>query len=369
MNKKDKNQLLVGSVVTIALILAIILIVNISRPPEVKNLIEITGYYDANGNPIMVGKVTPLSVVNSVEGVKYITVNINALNKDTIPLNFDIESLSPTSFSDSIIPSTLVAEPGAYATWESDLIDVEPFEGSTLNLAVSITASAPPYRDPLTKSAELSFNVGVNPVANFDLEFTSSINPDSEFPIILLPFGIPDLSIYDQINRLTVSRVIDGVVSYEAQTSMGTYDQAYWEITYTGKDGVSAGEFGGTFEVIYPVGISSVNCEFSNSIDALPSDIFGTLTTVDSGYLHKTYSYGVTEDKDIPFDGSSQLVRRINCKIKNGGTSMVGREITFKFIPASYYLNSNNENILDTQDESGNFVMDYQPIIKSIFSA
>lgn len=329
-----------------------------------RNMLEVNGFYDANGNKI----VTSLAVVNGVEGVQYISFDINALNKDTVPLDFEIVSLSPVEFQEGVESSMITADPNNYATWTSGLIDIGGFVGTTQTFEVSITASSPGLRESITKTANIILTIDPNPTSNFDIEFYSSVGESAEIPQTTLPFGIPDLSIYDPIYRVAVSRNIGGQMSYENSLILDSYDQMVLEIFYDGKDGVSAGEFGGTFAIIYPTEIFEVTCFFDGSSISLPNDLFGTTIQTEPGKTYKSFSYGVTDGTDIPFDGDSQSLKSIDCHIENGDYAVAsGQELKFIFIPAGYYLNSNNEYVLDTQKENGEFIMDFQPSINTYF--
>jgi len=361
MKKKKDNTFALAILIIGIVAMLVIGLVIFSQDKKSKDLIEVGGYYDQNGNKIL----TSLAVVNGVEGVQYISLNINALNKDTVPLNFEIVGLSPTEFETQIQSSIKIADPNKYATWESGLIDISNFVGTNQTFEVSVKASAEGLREPITKASHITLSIKPNPDASFDIDVEAPGLEDSEFPQTTLPFGIPDLSIYDQINRETVSRNLNGQISYEKTLILGANNQLALEISYEGKNDVSAGEFGGTFAVIYPTGINSIDCDFSNS-DPLPSDMFGTNLQFNYNQGFKLFSYGITDGIDIPFDGDSRKINRISCLIKNGATMIPSGEfLEFKFIPAGYYLNSNDEYILDTQEGDGSFVMDYHPSIKA----
>lgn len=187
-SKKQISTIIIISVVAVIFALLIGTIIFLTKSSESKNLIEISGYYDKDGNPIHTGQT--FAVVNNIEGVQYITVDVNALNKDTIPLNFEITSLSPAVFSSSITKINITAQPDKYATWKSGLIDVSQFINQTVNFQVSVRASASPFRDPVTKTAGISFDVKPNPQASFDLGFNSSVGDGAGDPAFVPSFSI-----------------------------------------------------------------------------------------------------------------------------------------------------------------------------------
>lgn len=171
---KKKNsdlRLVLISLGILAVVIVAIIIFSSVKQSSSKQILEVS-YYDADGNPL---SVNPLAVVNNIEGVKYISVDINALNKDTIPLKFEIISISPVAFQSSVNSLVIEADPEQYATWTSGLIDIEPFIGTTQTFQVSIKAYSDMFRQPVTKTAQITFNVEENPQANFDVQIESSL--------------------------------------------------------------------------------------------------------------------------------------------------------------------------------------------------
>ncbi len=149
--------------------------------------IEITGFFNSDGEAI---DGDSQAVVQGVEGVQFITLRINALNRDEVPLTFTIIDASPESFKDSLpINEELVVAVGQYGSWGSGLVDVVPFEGSDVEFTATIRATST-KRDPATKTASAILTVGFDPVSDFDVE----INPASNDAVFEEPPAdeIPD---------------------------------------------------------------------------------------------------------------------------------------------------------------------------------
>lgn len=143
-----------------------------------KQAIAVLGYYDDNKNLI---EGDTQSVVNNVEGVKYVTFQVNARNKDTVPLKFTMQDATPTPFYDSLDLTTEInAESNNYATWVSELVDIEVYEGTTQEFCVTIIGTSP-LRNSVPKTSCVSLVVEDNPTANFDVEIVDSVNGDPDY--------------------------------------------------------------------------------------------------------------------------------------------------------------------------------------------
>ena len=118
-------------VILIIGVLALLIFANISA--KEKPAIGISGYYDKDGNLIQ----GVLSVVSGIEGVEYITIEVNALNKDKVPLDFTITDATPIEFKENIdITQSITTQPDATAQWESGLVPISSFEGTTQTLSL-----------------------------------------------------------------------------------------------------------------------------------------------------------------------------------------------------------------------------------------
>ena len=135
--------------------------------------LSIEGVYDNNKQPI-IG--TEQAVIGGVEGVKYIKLQIQIENKDTVPLNFKIISSSPIQFTNSLSTITFQsANPGEKVTWISDFIDVVPLENTTQNFSITIEASSA-LRTAATKTSQISVKIDKDPVSQFDVNVISDID-------------------------------------------------------------------------------------------------------------------------------------------------------------------------------------------------
>jgi len=174
----------------ILIIIALILIIGtffiIYKKTRQDSILEISGYFDETGNQIASGE---QSVIGGVEGVHYITLDINVQNKDTTTLDLKIINAEPTAFSDALESTTLEVLPDEYATWTTNLIDITPFEGTEQEFTITIEANSP-IRQLLSKTATLTIKVEEDPVADFGVEVTSEINNDD--PVVDPPDEEPE---------------------------------------------------------------------------------------------------------------------------------------------------------------------------------
>ena len=88
---KEKTMFIASAIIIVLLIASVVGYFSFISKGGSDSLLTVGGVYDSNGNLIKQG----FSVVGGVEGVKYITLKINVLNKDTVPLTFSVTSLSP----------------------------------------------------------------------------------------------------------------------------------------------------------------------------------------------------------------------------------------------------------------------------------
>lgn len=146
------------------------------------NTLSISGYYDADGNKIG----SKESIVGGVEGVKYITMSVKVKNNDDVSLILKILSATPDGFN-SALPLNIEqeVESGDSYTWESDLIDVEPYEGTTREFCVTINGNSP-LREEVQKISCISIKVDPDATqaqdASFEVTVTSESNNDANIP-------------------------------------------------------------------------------------------------------------------------------------------------------------------------------------------
>ena len=172
MNKQNKKIIVFSAIVLLIIGAAVagwMFYTNMDKP-----LIAIKNYYDINGNVISQGQ---QSVIGGTEGVAFIDLQINVRNADTVPLTFGISSATPTEFLDSV--STFVpteVQPGDdIQGWTSDLIDIRPFEGTTVDFSIIIEGVNPGLRQPSTQTGVLSITVEEDPIADFTVTVTSTV--------------------------------------------------------------------------------------------------------------------------------------------------------------------------------------------------
>ncbi len=171
MKKKIKKTLIIISAV-IGTILLISLAYFLMAGEKSESLLGINGFYDSNKNLIN----PSLSVIGSIEGVKYITLKITVNNKDTIPLTFDVLSITPLEIASVKPANSLNILAGKTDFWTTGLIDVEPYEGKTQEFCVNVTSQKrPSLRESSSVSGCISIKIDPNPSGSFDISLISSV--------------------------------------------------------------------------------------------------------------------------------------------------------------------------------------------------
>lgn len=178
IKKKTKKLFLVVGIITLISILSVGAYFLLSNGGA-KNMVEVGGLYDANGNLIRNG----FSVVGGVEGVKYISLNVNVKNEDTVPLILKFKSISPLPINFTIPSTKLSLNSQASGSWKTGLIDIEPYEGTVQEFCVTILSEKiPSLRESSEMSGCVSIKVDPNPVGTFGLTLDSNIGTESINP-------------------------------------------------------------------------------------------------------------------------------------------------------------------------------------------
>lgn len=170
---KKKNKIL-----PIVIIVSILLILSVGaylilKKNSLPNFITVSGYYDSEGNLI---KGSQQSIVNGVEGVKYITLDINVKNNDTVPLNLKIQSLTPIEINNTNPGTELKVNAHDSGKWTTGLIDIEPYEGKTQTFCATILSEKiPSLREQSVITGCINVKVEVNPSGSFSVSLNSSI--------------------------------------------------------------------------------------------------------------------------------------------------------------------------------------------------
>ena len=179
--KKSSTNIILGILSILILLGCVYVYFFILNEPSVDTM-KISGYYDAEGNLISSSGVKQ-AVLGGVEGVTYITIDINALNKDTVSLDFEILNATPEALSNVLtLSSKKSAGPNEKVTWTSGLIDITPYVGKTQVFTVTLQASSP-IRTSLSKSASLSIAVSADPVAGFDISLEDNVGTGDFVPV------------------------------------------------------------------------------------------------------------------------------------------------------------------------------------------
>lgn len=136
--------------------------------------ISVNSYYDVDGNLI---DGSEQSVVGGVEGVKFISLDVTAFNKDSVPLTFSVISASPVGFSEALVGSLnqkVEVDPDGSFTWTSGLVDIEQWEGNMVEFAATVRAESS-RRDVVEKTFRVPIEIGVDPLSEFDVVVDSSV--------------------------------------------------------------------------------------------------------------------------------------------------------------------------------------------------
>lgn len=168
MKKKNKKYIFIFSGIIILLIVGYFVFIKV-KPT---NFIEINGMYDANHNLIE----KSLSVIGGVEGVKYITLNINVENLDSVPLDLIVKDMTPAGVLSAKPITTLKVNSGDIGKWTTGEIDIESYEGTLQEFCVTVESlKIPTLRESSEISGCISIQVDPNPSGTFDISLDSNI--------------------------------------------------------------------------------------------------------------------------------------------------------------------------------------------------
>ena len=185
LSKKAGTKIIIFSILLILIVGVVVFFAVTNLTGKEIPAIGISGYFDEAGKeiePTILQSVIGLGD-STVEGVTFITIEVNAINKDTTPLTFEIKNPSPKAFSDKLILSSIEALPNEQAHWESDLIDITSFEGTSPTFSITIEGTSP-LRQTVQKTADITFSVSENPFADFDVDISSPTIPADTYPLI-----------------------------------------------------------------------------------------------------------------------------------------------------------------------------------------
>jgi len=137
-------------------------------------------YYDSNQKEIFFSK--GLSVIGNLEGVEYISFDVNVDNTGEVPLELKIKSASPSLFKSALPTTTLNLAIGESGKWTSNLIATSYFEGTTQIFEVTVIGSYiyAGQTKTLEKSGAVSLSIQPDPIAGFDVTVISSADPGGD---------------------------------------------------------------------------------------------------------------------------------------------------------------------------------------------
>ena len=170
MNKNREKYLIIGGIILV------ILIGYFFIKGQTNQFIE-TNVYDADGNLI---KQNAFSVVNNIEGVSFVSFDINIENKDRVALTFLVKSITPSSVDSKKPTNKITIEPGQKGTLTTGLIETKPFENNLQEFCVTVSNDAiTGLRESQDKKGCISLDIKENPTGNFDILVDSDLqNPN-----------------------------------------------------------------------------------------------------------------------------------------------------------------------------------------------
>lgn len=127
--------------------------------------ITINTYYDKNKVPI---KGLKQAIIGGVGGVQYVTLDVNAKNTDTVPLDIKIVDATPSLFKSTLPVDIKTVQPGDTVTWTSGLVDISSFVNTQTTFSVVLRASSS-LRKSLDKPQSLTLTIDEEPNAQFDV--------------------------------------------------------------------------------------------------------------------------------------------------------------------------------------------------------
>jgi len=142
-------------------------------------------YYDANKQEIFMGK--GLSIIGNLEGVEYISFDVNVENTGDVPLELSIKDASPSQLKSALPSNTITLTVGEKDKWTSDYIDVTPFEGTTQIFEVEVEGkyTYAGKTHTLEKTGQISLSIQPDPQGGFDVPAvlaSGSTDEDTEPP-------------------------------------------------------------------------------------------------------------------------------------------------------------------------------------------
>lgn len=126
-------------------------------------------YYDENRNKIVSGKA--LALIGDLEGVQYISFDVNVDNTGEVPLELTIKDARPVQLKSALPTTSLTLGLGENNKWSSSLIDVSPFEGTTQIFEVQVQGKYT-YAGKiktLEKTGSISLSIQPDPLGGFDV--------------------------------------------------------------------------------------------------------------------------------------------------------------------------------------------------------
>lgn len=139
-----------------------------------------TNLFDSDGNLI---NGNALSVVGGVEGVAFVSFDVNIRNLDNVPLTFELVSITPASVSDALPTGQINVQPDETGTFTTSLIDIQTFEGMVQEFCITAESQAiPALRESSQKMGCVSLDIQPNPEGDFDVNVDSDLEEPGENP-------------------------------------------------------------------------------------------------------------------------------------------------------------------------------------------
>lgn len=204
------KTVLLLSIVLVIMILTAVGVYYYITAIKVKPALSIVGYYDEN-KQLISGK--SQSVVNGVEGIRYVVFSLLVTNKDKVALDFKITDASPQEFKASLpLNQVSSANAGDSVTWKSGLIDISQFENTTKEFCFTSLGSSI-ARTSQSKISCINITVSPNPVASFDIILQSESNNTQNYEP---PTNTQNNSVYIKFRTYDLLYGSSNAVAYSA---------------------------------------------------------------------------------------------------------------------------------------------------------
>lgn len=214
--------------------------------------LEITGYFDENGDEI---NTQEQAVVGGIEGVSYITVRVNAKNTDSVELEVELTEITPSFVEDAFdLTDTQIAAPGETVSWDSDLIDIRPYIGTQQTIVAKAKFSSASRQDSISTSAPKTVTIEADASAAGSVVVETTTEGDDD-PITPPEGGDEEEPPVDDYPDFETNAVPGAYNNYKSGTWIKVDENGDGVLEeYVYKSAITAGTCGGTYLTVTPEG-------------------------------------------------------------------------------------------------------------------